>query len=94
MKHVLIIFTGEFITKFYPLGGIFQLEQAIALKKAGIKTGIIAPGLLSVRRLFKKYPFKKFEKIDGVPIFKDFRQNLLPARINYYNYYLSKKFLI
>ena len=37
MKHVLIIFTGEFKTKLSPLGGVFQLDHAIALKKRGIK---------------------------------------------------------
>ena len=70
MKHVLIIFTGEFKTKIYPLGGIFQYEHALALKTKGIKTGIIAPGLLSLRRILKKYPYKKFEFMNGIPIFR------------------------
>ena len=75
MKHVLIVFTGEFKTKIYPLGGIFQYEHALVLNKNGIKTGIIAPGLLSVRRVFKKYPYKKYELSKGIPIFRYFKQN-------------------
>ena len=33
MKHVLIVFTGEFKTQIYPLGGVFQYEHALALNK-------------------------------------------------------------
>lgn len=90
--HLLIVFTGELKTSHYPLGGKFQIDHAIALKKLGYKIGIIAPGLLSVRRLFKKYPFKKNETIEGIPVLRDFKKNLLPARINYYNYFLSKEY--
>ena len=92
MKHILIIFTGEFKTKVYPLGGVFQHEHAIALKKNGIKTGIIAPGLLSVRRLLKKYPYKKYELDSNVPVYRYFKQNLLPARIGLYNLFLAKEY--
>ena len=92
MKHVLIIFTGEFKTKIYPLGGIFQYEHALALKTKGIKTGIIAPGLLSLRRILKKYPYKKFEFMNGIPIFRYYKQNVLPARLGFYNLFLAKEY--
>ncbi len=92
MKHVLIIFTGEFKTKIYPLGGVFQHEHALALKKNGIKTGIIAPGLLSVRRILKRYPYKKYESVKGIPVFRYFKQNLFPARIGLYNLFLAKEY--
>ena len=90
--HILIVFTGELKTKIFPLGGKFQLDHALALRKSGIKAGIIAPGLLSVRRLFKKYPFKKFQKYGNVPVFRDYKQNLLPARIKIYNLLLAKRY--
>ncbi len=92
MKHVLIVFTGEFKTKIYPLGGIFQYEHALVLNKNGIKTGIIAPGLLSVRRILKKYPYKKYELSKGIPIFRYFKKNLLPARIGFYNLLLAREY--
>ena len=90
--HLLIVFTGEFKTKVFPLGGKFQLDQAIALKKLGIKTGILAPGLLSIRRMFNKYPYKKFQKYKKVPVLRDYKQNLLPARINIYNLWLAYRY--
>ena len=57
--HILLIFTGEFQTEASPIGGVFQLDQAKVLKSAGIKTGIISPSLLSPRRLFLNYNYKK-----------------------------------
>ena len=54
MKHILIVFTGEFVTKLNPLDGIFQIDHALALKNQNFKVGIIAPGLLFIRKILKK----------------------------------------
>ena len=90
MKHILIIFTGEFITKLNPLDGIFQMDQALALKNNKFKVGIIAPGLLSLRRLFRVNNYKKYEKIKGIPIFRKFKQNIFFMRFGLYNLILEK----
>ena len=92
MKHVLIVFTGEFKTQIYPLGGVFQFEHALALNKNGIKTGVIAPGLLSVRRILNNYPYKKYGLIKGISVFRYFKQNFFPARIGLYNLLLAKEY--
>ena len=88
--HVLLIFTGEFQTEASPIGGVFQLDQAKVLKSAGIKTGIISPSLLSPRRLFLNYNYKKKEFINGIPILRNYKKNILPARIKFFNKFFIK----
>lgn len=49
--HVLIIPTERMLPPEDPVSGIFQYHQAIALHKAGIKVGIVAPAPRSGRNL-------------------------------------------
>lgn len=90
MKHILIVFTGEFATKLNPLDGIFQIDHALALKNQNFKVGIIAPGLLSLRKILKKKNYKKYEMIKGIPILREIRQNFLPMTIGINNKIISK----
>lgn len=91
--HYLLIFTGEFKTKYSKNGGVFQLDQAKVLKKYGFKTGILAPCILSPRRIFKKYEYKSFEYIEGVPVFRDMKKNFLPGKIHFLNYFLKNQYI-
>ena len=75
--HLLIIYTGEFKTKIFPSGGKFELDQALILKKSGIKVGILAPGHLSVRRLLKPYPYNPHQIYEGVPVLRSFKKSLV-----------------
>ncbi len=49
--HVLIIPSEHYVPPEAPLAGIFQYDQAQALHSAGIRVGVIAPELRSLRRL-------------------------------------------
>ncbi len=49
--HVLVIPSEHFVPPEAPLAGIFQYDQAQALRSAGVRVGVIAPELRSFRRL-------------------------------------------
>jgi glycosyltransferase involved in cell wall biosynthesis len=52
--HILILPSEHYVPKESPLSGIFQRDQALALKRAGCQVGVIAPNLRSLRLLRKK----------------------------------------
>jgi glycosyltransferase involved in cell wall biosynthesis len=78
--HVLIIPSGHFATPLSPLGGIFQFHQANALSNAGLRVGVISPGVITLRFLFKKYNYVPFEFINSYPVYRHYVREFFPQR--------------
>lgn len=83
--HVLIIPSERYVPQDSPLEGIFQQHQARALKKTGLKVGVLSPPeLWSIRlvgRVLDGHPNgTKVEEIDGIPVFRYY--GWIPPRIS------------
>lgn len=78
--HVLIVPSEHFVTSGYPVGGIFQFQQANALHNAGYRVGVIAPGVITSRFLFKRYDYPDFEAANGYPVYRRYVRKLYPQR--------------
>ena len=78
--HVLIVPSEHFVTARYPVGGIFQLHQALALHHAGYRVGVMAPGVVSPRFLLNGYPYLEREQVQGFPVFRRYQRQLMPQR--------------
>jgi len=78
--HVLIIPSEHFVTPRYPLGGIFQFQQAKALHDAGYQVGLIAVGIITPRFFFRKYDYPYFEDVNGYPVFRRYVRKFYPQR--------------
>lgn len=89
-KHLLVIPSAQVMTKHYPLGGIFEFNQAGVLMKAGYKVGVISINLDSLRFLFSKNDTKEFEVIDGVPIFRSNKRIFSVIRFGRHTKYILR----
>ena len=78
--HVLIVPTEHFVTARYPLGGIFQLHQARALHRAGVRVGVVAPGVITSRFLLRRYPYDPFDDREGFPVLRRYVRKIYPSR--------------
>jgi glycosyltransferase involved in cell wall biosynthesis len=78
--HILIIPFGHFATQRYPLGSIFQYQQANTLHDAGHRVGVISPGIISSRFLFRRYPYPNYETVNGYPVLRHYVRKLAPQR--------------
>ncbi len=91
--HLLIIYTGEFQTKTSPIGGIFQFNQAKVLKSKGFKVGILNPCIISPRHILKKFNLNKNSFIrQDIPVYQNYKRNLIPSKIKPLNIVLKKKY--
>ena len=85
--HVLIIPSERFVSAEEPLAGIFQRDQARALKKAGLKVGILAPTPRSLRWLMVRSRgwARGFEiKVDdGISVYCYQSWRWVPGRVPY-----------
>lgn len=71
--HVLVVPSERYVPKDDPLKGIFQRDQARALRKGGVRVGVISPQLRSLR-MFRKGWMEtpggyKVEDDQGIPVF-------------------------
>lgn len=92
--HILIIPSGRYVTQEEPLAGIFQHDQAHALKRAGIQVGVVAPLPRSLRLMnqgIKGWP-KGIEVSDedGVPVYRYQGWGWIPGRVPF----LSSQFYL
>lgn len=78
--HILIIPSEHLVTEKAPLAGVFQMEQARALARAGHQVGVISSGVITLRYLFSGYPYKKHEKLENVHIFRGYERIFVPAK--------------
>lgn len=83
--HVLIMPSERYLPKDDPLQGIFQQDQAHALKRHGYKVGVIAPPeLRSIRLLIKKHSKWPVGKIigddQGIPVYNYHGWSWIPHR--------------
>lgn len=80
--HVLIIPSEHFRVKAHPLAGIFQYDQAKALKEAGNCVGVISVGYISLRYFFQKYSYSKYEIHEGLNIYRRYRRSFRLERFS------------
>jgi glycosyltransferase involved in cell wall biosynthesis len=78
--HILIIPSERFVTEREPLGGIFQYEQAKALVAAGHQVGVLSVGFITLRYLFKKYPYRAKENQSSINIWRKYKRSFLLER--------------
>lgn len=78
--HILIIPSSHFVTPRYPLGGIFEFQQANALHNAGYQVGVIAPGVITSRFAFRRYLYPDFEQANGYPVYRRYVRKFYPQR--------------
>jgi len=86
--HVLIIPSERYVPPEEPLAGIFQRDQARALKRAGLKIGIIAPTPRSLRLLrtrLRGWP-RGIEIVEdeGIPVYRCQTWQWIPGRVPYF----------
>ena len=87
----MLIDSFEFLTKTDKVNGIFTFDQAKLLKKNNYEVVILSPGLFSPRDYFKSKLYKKFEVKNGISIYRKYKKNFLPTRINAFNPLIVKK---
>jgi glycosyltransferase involved in cell wall biosynthesis len=85
--HVLIIPSERYLSPEEPLSGIFQRDQARALKRAGLKVGIVAPAHRSLRWLrvrVRGWP-RGIEIVEdeGIPVYRSQAWRWIPGRVPY-----------
>lgn len=85
--HILIIPSERFVVPEEPLAGIFQRDQAQALKRAGLKVGVIAPTPRSLRWLrvgWRGWP-RGIEVVEdeGIPVYRSQTWRWIPGRVPY-----------
>lgn len=79
-RHVLIIPSEHCATVHYPLGAIFQLQQAAALHRAGYTVALVAGGVVTPRFLFRRYPYPAVECDRGFPVYRHYVRRFMPQR--------------
>lgn len=83
--HILIIPSEEYVPKDYPLSGIFQQDQAQALKRAGYTVGVITPQLrLPVSWKYARTMFPlgyRNESDQGIPVLRYTGFFMLPKSV-------------
>lgn len=89
-KHILVVPSAQVMTKHYPLGGIFEFNQAKVLAEAGYKVGVISLNLDSMRFLFSKNDSKDFEIIHGIPVFRSNKKIFSIVRLGRHTKYILK----
>jgi glycosyltransferase involved in cell wall biosynthesis len=70
--HILIIPSELFKIDAYPLGGIFQWQQANALTKHGHRVGILSVGFITIRHCLQRFKYETREEINKIPIFRKY----------------------
>lgn len=68
------------MTRLDPLAGIFQLEQAKALRNSGYTVGILSVGSITLRHLLRPYHYNRHEVIDGINILRCYKRALFLQR--------------
>jgi glycosyltransferase involved in cell wall biosynthesis len=89
-KHILVVPSAQVMTKHYPLGGIFEFNQAKVLAEAGYKVGVISLNLDSMRFLFSINDSKDFEIIHGIPVFRSNKKIFSIVRLGRHIKYILK----
>lgn len=92
-KHVLIIPVGHFATNVYPLAGIFEYHQAVALSESGYKVGVISIGSIPFRKECFFYPYKKEEQLNSISILREYKRFWIPHRYASFSV-LKKRYLV
>jgi len=66
--HVLTVPSESVAAAWSPLGGVFQLDLAAAMRAAGVQVGILSVGKVPVSHLFKSSGVSRFEEREGIAI--------------------------
>ncbi len=85
--HVVIIPSERYGCPDEPLAGIFQRDQAIALRQAGLRVGVVAPAARSLRHFglgLRRGPRRmEMAEEDGIPVYRYQGWRWIPGRIPY-----------
>ncbi|MDP6683410.1 MAG: glycosyltransferase [Desulfobacterales bacterium] len=72
--HILIIPSEAYLPEENPLSGIFERDEALILKKAGYRIGILSPNLRSLRFIKDKKAWLQRgwdnQNDDGIPVYR------------------------
>jgi glycosyltransferase involved in cell wall biosynthesis len=88
--HILIVPSEIFVTQIEPLAGVFQFEQAKALSNTGHKVGVVSVGFITMRYLFKFYPYNERQNEGQLNIFRKYRRSIYIERYLNSNYNISR----
>lgn len=80
--HILLLPSEHFITRWSPLGGIFQLDLARALYRRGIRVGVISVGKFPGFRLFTSKKYDNLELFGNIPVLRRYINFPLPIRFD------------
>ena len=78
--HVLILPSEHFLTEWSPLGGVFQLDLARGLRRAGHQVGVLSVGKFPGSRFFRNKRYEKCEIVDGISVLRSYVEFPLPYR--------------
>lgn len=78
--HILIIPSTHYLTKHYPLSGIFEHHQVAALCRAGHSVGVISLGVVGLRFFLRRYHYNKIDRQGPYPIYRFYQRVFLPRR--------------
>lgn len=85
MVHVLLVPSERYCSPEEPLGGIFQKDQARALRRAGLRVGVIAPAARSLRFFPQRSQTKNLGSYidEDVPTYRNEGWRWVPGRAPY-----------
>lgn len=89
--HILLLPSERYVSPDEPFGGIFQYHQAHALKKSGLRVGVVAFRPRSLRQSKSRFPTARIEFDDsgGIPVYRYQGWNWIPGRVPYFGLWYS-----
>ncbi len=80
--HVLIVPSESVAASWSPLGGVFQLDLADAMRSAGVRVGILSVGKVPIAYLLKPTGVPRFEDRAGVAIHRRYLRLPFPQSLD------------
>lgn len=78
--HILIIPSHLYLPANNHLSGIFQRNQAEALRNHGVSVGILSPGIISLQDLFKKIEYPYVSEENGIYVMRKWERSFFLNR--------------
>lgn len=76
--HVLVVPSESVAAAWSPLGGVFQVDLARAMRSVGVQVGILSVGKVPVSHLLKSTGVPRFEEHEGIAIHRRYLRLPLP----------------
>lgn len=78
--HILITLSHLYLPEHDHLSGIFERNQAEALRDHGLRVGVFSPGIISLGYLFKKFRYPYLSEDDGIPVLRKWERSFFLNR--------------